>query len=82
MHFFGLSYFPKDGFLWIKRGFWWQNGLSLDENTCSKAMKLFNDTKHLLLTNISAIGNGVVHFVALFSPVHVEIGRKKDCYVS
>ncbi|XP_059455466.1 retinoblastoma-related protein [Corylus avellana] len=36
-----------------------KNGLSLDENTCSKAMKLFNDTKHLLLTNISAIGNGV-----------------------
>lgn len=43
-----------------------KNGLSLDENTCSKAMKLFNDTKHLLLTNISAIGNGVADEAARF----------------
>ncbi|XP_018823941.1 retinoblastoma-related protein-like isoform X7 [Juglans regia] len=33
-------------------------GLSLDENTCTIAMKLFKETKHLLLANSSAIGNG------------------------
>ncbi|KAG7974483.1 hypothetical protein I3843_06G051200 [Carya illinoinensis] len=32
--------------------------LSLDENTCTRAMKLFKETKHLLLANSSAIGNG------------------------
>ncbi|XP_041014598.1 retinoblastoma-related protein-like isoform X2 [Juglans microcarpa x Juglans regia] len=33
-------------------------GLSLDETTCTIAMKLFKETKHLLLANSSAIGNG------------------------
>lgn len=32
--------------------------LSLEESTCVLAMRLFKETKHLLLTNISAIGNG------------------------
>jgi len=36
-----------------------QNGLSWDENMSMEAIKLFRDTKHLLLTNISAIGNTV-----------------------
>ncbi|GMY22801.1 retinoblastoma-related protein isoform X2 [Fagus crenata] len=37
-----------------------KNGLSMDENTCTQAMKLFKETKHLLQTNISAIGNGTL----------------------
>ncbi|CAK9178793.1 unnamed protein product [Ilex paraguariensis] len=35
-----------------------QNGLSMDENTLTEATKLFNESKHLLLSNISAIGSG------------------------
>ncbi|CAL8115163.1 unnamed protein product [Prunus armeniaca] len=35
-----------------------KNGLSLDENPCTQAMKLFKETKHLLILNASAIGNG------------------------
>ncbi|KAF7836195.1 Retinoblastoma-related protein 1 [Senna tora] len=35
-----------------------KNGLSLDEESCRQAMKLFTETKHLLLTNISSLGNG------------------------
>ncbi|CAB4320419.1 unnamed protein product [Prunus armeniaca] len=34
------------------------NGLSLDENAYTQAMKLFKETKHLLISNASAIGNG------------------------
>lgn len=45
-------------------------GLSLDENTCTIAMKLFKETKHLLLANSSAIGNGTVRFVVLIFPFH------------
>ncbi|GMY22800.1 retinoblastoma-related protein isoform X2 [Fagus crenata] len=37
-----------------------KNGLSMDENTCTQSMKLFKETKHLLQTNISAIGNGTL----------------------
>ncbi|KAK7822120.1 retinoblastoma-related protein [Quercus suber] len=33
------------------------NGMSLDENTYTQAMKLFKETKHLLQTNVSAFGN-------------------------
>ncbi|KAL6288867.1 hypothetical protein ACE6H2_006377 [Prunus campanulata] len=35
-----------------------KNGLSLDENPYTQAMKLFKETKHLLISNASAIGNG------------------------
>ncbi|KAG6791145.1 hypothetical protein POTOM_000257 [Populus tomentosa] len=35
-----------------------KSGLALDENTCTQAIKLFKDTKHLLMTNVSSIGNG------------------------
>ncbi|XP_059657881.1 retinoblastoma-related protein-like [Cornus florida] len=35
-----------------------QNGLSLDENTSAQAIKLFNESKHLLLATISAFGSG------------------------
>ncbi|KAK8669851.1 hypothetical protein V6N13_104619 [Hibiscus sabdariffa] len=35
-----------------------KNELSLDEKTCSNAMKLFKETKHLLSSNVSAIGSG------------------------
>ncbi|XP_059633401.1 retinoblastoma-related protein-like [Cornus florida] len=35
-----------------------KNGLSLDEQTYTQTMKLFNESKHLLSTTISAIGNG------------------------
>ncbi|BFG41419.1 hypothetical protein CerSpe_276940 [Prunus speciosa] len=35
-----------------------KNGLSLDENAYMQAMKLFKETKHLLISNASAIGNG------------------------
>ncbi|OMO51320.1 Retinoblastoma-associated protein, B-box [Corchorus capsularis] len=34
-----------------------KNGLSLDEKTCTEAMKLFKETKHLLSSNVSAIGS-------------------------
>lgn len=42
-------------------GIWQQNGLSLDDVSCGQAMKLFTETKHLLQTNVSSIGNGTVH---------------------
>ncbi|KAK4253867.1 hypothetical protein QN277_010487 [Acacia crassicarpa] len=35
-----------------------KNGLSLDDESCRQAMKLFTETKHLLQTNASSIGNG------------------------
>ncbi|XP_057486240.1 retinoblastoma-related protein [Actinidia eriantha] len=35
-----------------------KSGLSLNENTYTEAMKLFNESKHLLPTTISAIGTG------------------------
>ncbi|XP_022746054.1 retinoblastoma-related protein-like isoform X2 [Durio zibethinus] len=35
-----------------------KNGLSLDEKTCTEAMKIFKETKHLLASNVSAIGSG------------------------
>ncbi|KAM5551543.1 hypothetical protein ABKV19_026406 [Rosa sericea] len=34
------------------------NGLSLDENTLAQAIKLLIETKHVLISNLSAIGNG------------------------
>ncbi|XVF41076.1 hypothetical protein PTKIN_Ptkin01aG0251100 [Pterospermum kingtungense] len=37
-----------------------KNGLSLDEKTCMEAMKLFKETKHLLSSNISAFGSGML----------------------
>ena len=41
--------------------FLWQNELALDEKSCKEAMDLFGETKHLLLANVSSIGNGTVH---------------------
>ncbi|KAL5800880.1 hypothetical protein ACOSQ3_032512 [Xanthoceras sorbifolium] len=35
-----------------------KNGLSLDENTYTQSLKLFKETKHLLLANALAIGSG------------------------
>ncbi|KAI9111281.1 hypothetical protein K1719_017693 [Acacia pycnantha] len=35
-----------------------KNGLPLDDESCRQAMKLFTETKHLLQTNASSIGNG------------------------
>lgn len=35
-----------------------KNGLSLDENTFTQAMKLFKESKHILVTNMSSIGSG------------------------
>ncbi|XP_061351152.1 retinoblastoma-related protein-like [Gastrolobium bilobum] len=35
-----------------------ESGLSLEENSCRQAMKLFGETKHVLLTNVLSIGNG------------------------
>lgn len=43
-------------------GFNWQSGLALDEDTHKQAIRLFKETKHLLVTNISTIGNGTVSF--------------------
>ncbi|XWS08248.1 hypothetical protein CRYUN_Cryun41cG0063500 [Craigia yunnanensis] len=37
-----------------------KNGLSLDEKTCIEAMKLFKETRHLLSSNVSAIGSGTL----------------------
>lgn len=37
-----------------------KNGLSLDDNTLKEAVELFNESKHLLSANLSAIGNGTV----------------------
>lgn len=42
---------------------WLQNGLRLDENCCNQALKLFKETKNLLVANISAIGSGIVCFL-------------------
>ncbi|KAG7031913.1 Retinoblastoma-related protein [Cucurbita argyrosperma subsp. argyrosperma] len=36
-----------------------ENGLRLDENYCNQALKLYRETKHLLVANISAIGSGI-----------------------
>ena len=47
--------------------------MSLDENTCMQAMKLFIETKHLLHTNVSAFGNGTVCIIGLYCPVIVRI---------
>ncbi|KAJ1413475.1 Retinoblastoma-associated protein, B-box [Sesbania bispinosa] len=35
-----------------------QNGLALDEKSCKEATNLFGETKHLLQTNVSSMGNG------------------------
>lgn len=35
-----------------------KNELALDEKSCKEAMDLFGETKHLLLANVSSIGNG------------------------
>ncbi|XP_057453588.1 retinoblastoma-related protein 1 [Lotus japonicus] len=35
-----------------------KNGLALDEKSCKEAMNLFGKTKHILLTNVSSMGNG------------------------
>ncbi|XVF82466.1 hypothetical protein PTKIN_Ptkin16aG0050700 [Pterospermum kingtungense] len=37
-----------------------KNGLSLDDSTYTEAMKLFKETKHLLSSNVSAIGSGTL----------------------
>ncbi|KAE8657577.1 hypothetical protein F3Y22_tig00116989pilonHSYRG00400 [Hibiscus syriacus] len=37
-----------------------KNGLALDEKACLNAMKLFKETKHLLSSNVSAIGSGTL----------------------
>lgn len=56
--------------LFIERTCWccicWQNGLSLDDESCRQAMKLFTETKHLLQTNVSSLGNGTVHNNSIF----------------
>lgn len=35
-----------------------KNELALDENSCKEAMDLFGETKHLLMANVSSMGNG------------------------
>lgn len=47
--------------------------MSLDENTCTQAMKLLKETKHLLQTNVSAFGNGTVCVIGLYCPINVKI---------
>jgi len=37
-----------------------QNELALDEKSCKEAMDLFGETKHLLMANVSSMGNGTV----------------------
>ncbi|WCJ39170.1 Retinoblastoma-related protein [Euphorbia peplus] len=37
-----------------------KDGLHVDEDTCKEAMEAFKGTKHLLLANASAIGNGTL----------------------
>ncbi|XP_015894766.1 retinoblastoma-related protein isoform X1 [Ziziphus jujuba] len=36
-----------------------KSGLSMDENTYMEALRLFKETKHVLSTNVPAIGNGM-----------------------
>lgn len=43
-----------------------KKGLSLDEKTCSGAMKLFKETKHLVSSNVSAAERTVVIFELYF----------------
>ena len=35
-----------------------KNGLALEEKSCKKAKNLFGETKHILLSNFSSMGNG------------------------
>ncbi|XP_022945471.1 retinoblastoma-related protein-like isoform X1 [Cucurbita moschata] len=59
-----------------------QNGLHLDESCCNQALKLFRETKHLLVANISAIGSGIPEeaerFWSAFVLYSVKRLRDKD----
>lgn len=37
-----------------------KNELALDEKSCKEAMDLFGETKHLLMANVSSMGNGTI----------------------
>lgn len=37
-----------------------KNELALDEKSCKEAMDLFGETKHLLVANVSSMGNGTI----------------------
>ncbi|KAH1255053.1 Retinoblastoma-related protein [Glycine max] len=37
-----------------------KNGLALEEKSCKEAANLFGETKHILLSNFSSMGNGTV----------------------
>lgn len=37
-----------------------KNELALDEKRCKEAMDLFGETKHLLMANVSSMGNGTI----------------------
>ncbi|XP_042501717.1 retinoblastoma-related protein [Macadamia integrifolia] len=43
-----------------------KSGLSLDENTLTRATELFKESKHLLLANISAVGSGTPEEIERF----------------
>ncbi|XP_065867639.1 retinoblastoma-related protein [Euphorbia lathyris] len=49
-----------DGDIEVRFAEFCKDGLHVDEDTCKEAMELFKGTKHLLLANTSAIGNGTL----------------------
>ncbi|XP_022765705.1 retinoblastoma-related protein-like isoform X1 [Durio zibethinus] len=57
-----------------------KNDLSLDEKTCTEAMKLFKETKHLISSNVLAIGSGTLEEAErfLFSFVLYSLKRLSE----
>ncbi|CAN0862962.1 Retinoblastoma-related protein [Linum grandiflorum] len=51
--------------------------LSLDEKTSAEAMKLFKETKHIMLSSVSAVGNGTPEEVERFWSAFVLYSVKR-----
>ncbi|OVA17341.1 Retinoblastoma-associated protein [Macleaya cordata] len=60
------SQFVVDGALEVRFTELCKTMPSIDENTCSQAMNLLNESKHLLLANMSAIGGGMPEEIERF----------------
>ncbi|KAK7261728.1 hypothetical protein RIF29_28046 [Crotalaria pallida] len=69
-----------------------KNGLALDEKSCEDAMKLFGETKHLLLSNVSSVGIGtseeaerywfafILYSIKRLTQKNEEIGKEETDY--
>lgn len=49
-----------------------QNALSLEEEDFAEATKLFIETKHILSSNVSAIGNGTVVYLNVLRTIYLR----------